>query len=135
MLYWPGASVVHADVHEEDAFVEALEKAIQLALHSEGYSGSDISIVVRDALFQPIRQLQTTTHFKPTQTAEGTKWLACAPSDEGAVERDIMSFEGSEVNVPPVSAENFFRALDRVKPSVSKEDAEALANWQYGDGE
>ncbi|KAG9393021.1 vacuolar protein sorting-associated protein 4B [Carpediemonas membranifera] len=107
----------------------------QLALHSEGYSGSDISIVVRDALFQPIRQLQTTTHFKPTQTAEGTKWLACAPSDEGAVERDIMSFEGSEVNVPPVSAENFFRALDRVKPSVSKEDAEALANWQYGDGE
>ena len=31
---------------------------------SEGYSGSDISIAVQDALMQPIRKIQTATHYK-----------------------------------------------------------------------
>lgn len=28
------------------------------------YSGSDIAVVVRDALMQPVRKVQTATHFK-----------------------------------------------------------------------
>jgi len=31
---------------------------------SEGYSGSDIAIAVQDALMQPVRKIQTTTHYK-----------------------------------------------------------------------
>lgn len=35
-----------------------------LAEISEDYSGSDISIAVQDALMQPIRKIQTATHYK-----------------------------------------------------------------------
>lgn len=36
----------------------------ELAQASEGYSGSDISIAVQDALMQPVRKIQQATHFK-----------------------------------------------------------------------
>ena len=36
----------------------------QLGQRTDGYSGADIQLVVRDALMQPVRQVQTATHFK-----------------------------------------------------------------------
>ena len=36
----------------------------RLAAEAEGYSGSDISIAVQDALMQPVRKIQQATHFK-----------------------------------------------------------------------
>ena len=35
-----------------------------LAELSEGYSGNDIGIAVQDALMQPVRKIQTATHYK-----------------------------------------------------------------------
>ena len=35
-----------------------------LAQLSDGYSGSDIAIAVQDALMQPVRKIQTATHYK-----------------------------------------------------------------------
>lgn len=36
----------------------------ELSSNTDGYSGADISIVVREALMEPIRKIQTATHFK-----------------------------------------------------------------------
>lgn len=50
---------------------------------SEGYSGSDISIAVQDALMQPVRKIQTATHYKkvcvscPIQQAYTNRKLGC----------------------------------------------------------
>lgn len=41
-----------------------LEDYRTLGRSSPGFSGSDIHIVVRDALMQPIRKVQMATHFK-----------------------------------------------------------------------
>lgn len=35
-----------------------------LADQTDGYSGSDLAVVVRDALMQPVRKVLSATHFK-----------------------------------------------------------------------
>lgn len=40
------------------------EEFWELGKRTEGYTGDDIQVVVRDALMQPIRKVQTATHFK-----------------------------------------------------------------------
>jgi SpoVK/Ycf46/Vps4 family AAA+-type ATPase len=37
---------------------------IELGNLTDGYSGSDISILVRDAVYEPVRKLQTSKKFK-----------------------------------------------------------------------
>ncbi len=36
----------------------------KLAAETDGYSGSDIAVIVRDALMQPVRKVLSATHFK-----------------------------------------------------------------------
>lgn len=44
---------------------------------TEGYSGSDLAVVVRDALMQPVRKVLSATHFKevrPTSLSLSPSW-------------------------------------------------------------
>ena len=41
----------------------------QLGEMTDGYSGADISILVREAMMQPVRAVQTATHFKKVFTS------------------------------------------------------------------
>lgn len=43
----------------------------ELARKTEGYSGADISIIVRDSLMQPVRKVQSATHFKKVSGRQG----------------------------------------------------------------
>lgn len=60
----------------------------ELARKTDGYSGADISIIVRDALMQPVRKVQSATHFKkvsggchgPRWSREGVGTVAAVPS-------------------------------------------------------
>lgn len=50
-----------------------------LGKKTEGYSGADISIIVRDALMQPVRKVQSATHFKKVKNTVtvGLYLLSC----------------------------------------------------------
>ena len=82
----------------------------ELGHRSEGYSGADIAIVVRDALMQPVRKVQQATHFKkvsgpsrddPTVTRHD--FLSpCSPGDAGAQEIKWMSINGDDLLEPKV---------------------------------
>ena len=75
------------------------------------YSGSDTSQLVRDALMQPVRRVQTATHFKkvsgpsrkdPNQI-DHDMLAPCSPGDPGAIEMSWMDVPGDKLLEPPVT--------------------------------
>ena len=75
------------------------------------YSGADISIVVRDALMNPIRLIQTATHFKRVSgpSRKDPNVIAhdlltpCSPGDSGAMEMTWMDIDGEKLLEPLIS--------------------------------
>ncbi|GLI80982.1 vacuolar protein sorting-associated protein 4 [Penicillium ochrochloron] len=100
-----------------------------LAEMSEGYSGSDISIAVQDALMQPVRKIQTATHYKKV-TVEGVEKLTpCSPGDAGAVEMTWLSVEAEQLLEPPLVLKDFIKAVKNSRPTVSQEDLTRNSEW------
>ncbi len=50
-----------------------------LALATEGFSGADLSIFVRDAVMQPVRECQAATHFSKGNDGMFSPCAPCAP--------------------------------------------------------
>jgi vacuolar protein-sorting-associated protein 4 len=59
-----------------------------LAERTDGFTGSDIAVAVRDALYEPVRTCQVATHFKQVPDPAGTHpylWVPCSPGDPDEV--------------------------------------------------
>jgi vacuolar protein-sorting-associated protein 4 len=109
----------------------------QLAELTEHYSGSDISIVVRDALLQPVRRVQTSTHFRRVSGPSPENrsiivddlWEPCSGSVEGAIEKTWGEIDGKKLHAPSATMRDFIRSIASVKPSVSPTDVIQHAKW------
>ena len=101
----------------------------QLGELSEGYSGSDISIAVQDALMQPVRLIQTATHYKPVGVDGAMKWTPCSPGDAQAQEKSWTDIEGDELLEPPLRVRDFIKAIKASRPTVSKDDLSKNSEW------
>jgi len=107
-----------------------------LSDRTEGYSGSDISIVVRDALMQPVRKVISATHFKRVADPEDgkEKWTPCSPGDEEAEEKTWSDIESDELMEPPLKIGDFLKSLDSVRPTVTMSDIERHDEWTKESG-
>ncbi|XP_001375971.2 vacuolar protein sorting-associated protein 4B isoform X2 [Monodelphis domestica] len=102
----------------------------ELGKKTDGYSGADISIIVRDALMQPVRKVQSATHFKrvrgpsPTNPSVIVEDLLtpCSPGDPGAIEMTWMDVSGDKLLEPAVSMPDMLRSLASTKPTVNEHD-------------
>lgn len=108
----------------------------QLSLF-DSYSGSDIAVVVRDALMQPVRKVLSATHFKPVQPDPDSaiiKWTPCSPGDPDAVEKSWTQVESDELQEPPLRHTDFIKSLESVRPTVSQEDIRKHEEWTNESG-
>ncbi|KAH9458577.1 hypothetical protein Pst134EB_010874 [Puccinia striiformis f. sp. tritici] len=101
----------------------------ELASQSQGYSGSDIAVVVRDALMQPVRKVLSATHFRPVMvptvedpTISVKKLTPCSPGDPLAIEKSWNEVEATELLEPSLTLPDFLRALRNTSPTVREED-------------
>ncbi|KAJ1939060.1 Vacuolar protein sorting-associated protein 4 [Linderina macrospora] len=102
-----------------------------LADQTDGYSGSDIAVIVRDALMQPIRKVQLATHFKRVVRSadrsqpDGSQreyWTPCSPGDPEAIEKTWSDVSGDELWEPDLTLSDFLKAVKNSRPTVNEAD-------------
>ena len=74
-----------------------------------------MAILVRDAVYEPVRRLQSATKFKKV----GDKYIPCREGEDGEA-GDWMSFPKEKVDIGIVEKADFEDALQRTKPSVDQ---------------
>ncbi len=106
-----------------------VEDVRRLGETTERYSGADISTVVRDALMQPVRKVQSATHFKIVHapcrndpTRDRQYWTPCSPGDAGAVPKTWLDVDGDDLLEPTLCMNDFVRSLQTTRPTVSDGD-------------
>ncbi|KAJ3318465.1 Vacuolar protein sorting-associated protein 4 [Blyttiomyces sp. JEL0837] len=104
--------------------------------YTEGFSGSDIAVVVRDALMEPVRKVQQATHFRQVEgpsrddpNVTKTFLTPCSPGAEGAIEKSWMEVEPEELLEPDLTINDFMRAVRNGRKSVNDEDVGKYTKW------
>jgi len=125
----------------------------ELAKMSEGLSGADVSVALRDALMEPVRLVLKATHFKPLQGGvnnigmrngnddvavcnngaeideNSAKWVPCSPGDPLARETSWTKLNGENLIEPDVSYRHFEQAIRRARPTVATSDLHQYVKW------
>ncbi|KAL6499722.1 Vacuolar protein sorting-associated protein 4B [Orobanche gracilis] len=107
-----------------------------LARKTEGFSGSDISVCVKDVLFEPVRKTQDAMFF--IKTPNGL-WMPCGPKQPGAVQISLQELAAqglaAKIIPPPISRTDFDKVLARQRPTVSKADLDVHERFTKEFGE
>lgn len=128
-----------------------------LGERSEGASGADCSVLVREALMMPLRKCQKAQQFLrffedgQERLRPAEKYPACPTcppklssdpegkdytcNDCGAIRMSLWDVPSEQLSVPDVCREDFEQALTHSHSSVSPEELERFVDWtkQFGE--
>lgn len=96
------------------------KKFDDLVKDTDGFSGSDISYFVKDALYEVVRETLTNEFFKRS----GEKLVPCKSNDKERVSLQEIDERGEnlKIEVPPSTAKHFTDVLKDHKATVTKDD-------------
>lgn len=108
-----------------------------LSSKTDGYSGADIGIVVREALMMPIRKVQSATHFKLVRGPSPNDpdvivddlLTPCGPREQGATEMTWMQVPGDKLLEPRVTLSDFLKSLQNTRPTVNADDLKRFEDF------
>ncbi|EFH68710.1 hypothetical protein ARALYDRAFT_311880 [Arabidopsis lyrata subsp. lyrata] len=107
-----------------------------LARRTEGFSGSDVAVCVKDVLFEPVRKTQDAMFF--FSAPDGT-WIPCGPKQPGAIQITMQDLAekglAEKIIPPPIARTDFEKVLARQRPTVSKTDLEVHERFTKKFGE
>lgn len=91
---------------------------------AKGFSGSDISTLVKEACYQPLRKCESAVSFKlVVDPKDGIqKYTPCPPSDPEATKMRLHEIPASKLYLPIVGIDDLMEAMNKSKPSVSEGD-------------
>jgi len=108
---------------------------MRLGEKCEGASGSDISVVVRDALMQPLRKCQQAKEF----IIDKDGMMRPVGNDpklpgEKVVKMQLWDVPSEKLRVPDVCKEDFEKVMEHSVSSVSPEELDRFVDWtkQFG---
>ncbi|KAL1902359.1 hypothetical protein Sste5346_001337 [Sporothrix stenoceras] len=103
----------------------------ELSRRTDGFSGSDVANAVQDALMLPVKRVRGAKYFKRDATGW---WVPCEGNEAGAQPMTWKNVPQGKAKAPPLTVEDFFAAVDRVKPSVGANEITRCAEWtaQFG---
>jgi vacuolar protein-sorting-associated protein 4 len=105
-----------------------------LADRTRGFSGSDISVLVRDALYEPVRIAQACLHFRPAAAA-ADMWEPCESCDPAATAMTLYQVPAGKVRPLDTTIEHFTKAVANTKPSVGTDELTRFEEWTAAFGQ
>ena len=108
-----------------------------LAQKTNGYSGGNIGIVVREALMMPLRKTLMACYFKkvsgrspidPSVTVEDLL-TPCGPREAGAMEMTWMEVPGDKLLEPKVTLSDFIKSLQITQLTVNAADLKCFEEF------
>lgn len=100
---------------------------------SEGFSGADIDIAIREGLMISIRKLTSTEWFKE----ENEIFKPASELEEGAVKMSFYDIPPEKLGEVIRKKEEFIQAFTTIKPSVSPQSLTYFQQWtkEFGESE
>lgn len=107
---------------------------LSYAQRTEYFSGSDLSALIKNACYEPLRRFQGATHFKQATIDGKTGWVACNPADPGAQQMSINALRGDQILKGYVDQDAFNKAILNTKPTVGPGELVKFDEWtkQFG---
>ena len=99
---------------------------------TDGYSGSDLAIVIKDAFMEPLREIQEAKYWKEISA---NSWIPASEKEENAVETNFMELGAEKIAIPrKMNMNDVVKSLAN-NPSIQVEDLSLYSEFTAKKGQ